>query len=84
MMYPYWQFLNNHMGRGRGNPLKLIGDIFDETSNDMARLPTVYAWSSFHRMNLSFLLGDYQQALMEAKGCDVLLSHPFGASDVAM
>ena len=81
-MYPYWQMFHNHMGKARGDPKKLIGDMLDETSIEIA--PTVRAWLCSHRLHLCYMFGDYQQAMIEAKGCEIVLSHPFGASDDAM
>ena len=84
MLYPLWQLINNHMGKARGDPRRLIGDVFDETKFDAKRFPTIENWCFFHRMMLSYTVGDYDQALIEAEGCKLLISYPLGASDVAV
>ncbi|KAL7569041.1 hypothetical protein ACA910_021320 [Epithemia clementina (nom. ined.)] len=84
MIYPFWQLLNNLMGNARDDPTKLIGDFYDETKSDDTCLKTVQSWSCSYRSILSYFVGDYDQALNETEGYEVLITHPFGAGDVAI
>ncbi|KAL7570248.1 hypothetical protein ACA910_020671 [Epithemia clementina (nom. ined.)] len=81
VIIPYWQFLNNLMGKARDDPKLLIGDVYDETTMDVDYIPTVSSWNYYHRMVLSYMVGDYDQAFTESQGCEVLISHPLGAVD---
>ena len=83
-MFPFWQLLNNLMGKARGDPKKLIGHIHDESQFDTCKYPTILIWSHFYRMLLCYILCDYDRAYDEAEGCQVLITHPFGSGDLSV
>lgn len=83
IIYPYWQFLKNLLGEARGNPKKLIGDIFDETDCDRSSAQ-LNAWRNFNRMVLSYTVGDWDQALKEAEGCKFIMYNRLGPTTVVM
>jgi len=84
LIAPFHQFIQNLMGKGRGDPKRLIGDIFDEESQEKSKqTQSNLHWSSFQRMIIAYLLGDFDKAQIEADACSALTYLPFGSVDAA-
>ena len=78
-----WQFLENLSGNAQGDVTDLRGRMFDDSMPELDAYPTSRQWACFHKMQLAFLLGDYDKAEKESARCQPLIETSYGAVDLA-